>query len=67
MMAIGEQSGRMDQILEKVASFYEHELTNLVSNLVTLMEPVILLIMGGAVGFLVAAILLPIYNLSNAI
>ncbi len=67
MMSVGEQSGRMDQILVKVAEFFERELNNLVANLVTLLEPVILLIMGGAVGFLVAAILLPIYNLSNAI
>lgn len=67
MMSIGEQSGRMEQILEKVAQFYERELSNLVANLVTLLEPVVLLLMGGAVGFLVAAILLPIYNLSNAI
>lgn len=67
MMSIGEQSGRMDQILKKVADFFDKELENTVSNLVTLLEPVILLIMGGAVGFLVAAILLPIYNLSDAL
>ena len=67
MMAIGEQSGRMDQILGKVADFFDRELENVIANLVTLMEPVILMIMGGAVGFLVAAILLPIYNLSSAI
>lgn len=67
MMAIGEQSGRMDQILGKVADFFDRELENVIANLVTLMEPVILLAMGGAVGFLVAAILLPIYNLSSAI
>jgi len=67
MMAVGEQSGRMDQILGKVADFFDRELENVIANLVTLMEPVILLAMGGAVGFLVAAILLPIYNLSSAI
>lgn len=67
MMSIGEQSGRMDTILIKIAEFYERELQNLINNLVELLQPIILLIMGGAVGFLVAAILLPIYNLSNAI
>jgi type IV pilus assembly protein PilC len=67
MMAIGEQSGRMDQILQKVAEFFDRDLQNMVSNLVTLIEPIVLMIMGGAVGFLVAAILLPIYNLSSAI
>lgn len=67
MMSIGEQSGRMDTILVKIAEFYERELQNLINNLVELLQPIILLIMGGAVGFLVAAILLPIYNLSNAI
>jgi len=67
MMAIGEQSGRMDVILKKIADFYSKELENIVANLVILMEPVILMFMGVAVAFLVAAILLPIYNLSNAI
>jgi len=67
MMSVGEQSGRLDQVLLKVAQFYENELDALVRNLVALIEPVILLLMGVGVGYMVSAILLPIYNVSNAI
>lgn len=67
MMSVGEQSGRLDQVLLKVAQFYENELDALVRNLVSLIEPVILLLMGVGVGFMVSSILLPIYNVSNAI
>lgn len=67
MMSVGEQSGRLDQVLLKVAQFYENELDSLVRNLVSLIEPVILLLMGVGVGFMVSSILLPIYNVSNAI
>ncbi|RJO59353.1 type II secretion system F family protein [Candidatus Parcubacteria bacterium] len=67
MMAVGEQSGRLDQVLLKVAQFYENELDGLIRNLVSLIEPLILLLMGVGVGFMVSSILLPIYNVSNAI
>ncbi|MEK7631762.1 MAG: type II secretion system F family protein [Patescibacteria group bacterium] len=67
MMSVGEQSGRLDQVLIKVAQFYENELDALVRNLVSLIEPIILLLMGVGVGFMVSSVLLPIYNISNAI
>ncbi len=67
MMSVGEQSGRLDQVLLKVAQFYENELDGLVRNLVSLIEPLILLLMGVGVGFMVSAILLPIYNVGNAV
>lgn len=67
MMSVGEQTGRLDQILDKMANFYSRELDNLLKNLVTIVEPIIMVIMGVAVGFLVSAIILPIYNLSSAI
>jgi len=65
MMQVGEQTGKLDQILEKLTDFYSRELENLVSNLTTLIEPLIMLVMGGAVGFVVVAIILPLYNLSS--
>ncbi|MFA5052315.1 MAG: type II secretion system F family protein [Patescibacteria group bacterium] len=67
MMSVGEQSGQLDKILSKVADFYTRELENSLANLTTLIEPIIMVIMGVAVGFLVAAIIMPIYNMSNAI
>lgn len=67
MMIVGEQTGKLDLILDKLAAFYSKELENLVANLVSIIEPLILVIMGGAVAVIVMAILLPLYNLSNAI
>lgn len=67
MMSVGEQSGQLDKILEKVADFYSRELENSLANLTALIEPIIMVVIGVAVGLLVSAIILPIYNLSDAI
>ena len=67
MMSVGEQSGQLDKILMKLADFYSREMENSLRNLTTLIEPIIMVVMGVAVGLLVSAIILPIYNLSNAI
>ncbi len=66
MMNVGEQTGRLDQILAKLADFFAKEVENAVTNLVTLIEPLILVVMGVGVGLLVSAVLLPIYNLSSS-
>lgn len=67
MISVGEQSGRLDQVLDKLANFYARELENMLKNLVNLIEPIIMVLLGVAVGFLVSAIILPIYNLSSSI
>ena len=67
MMNVGEQTGRLDQILGKLADFYSREVENDVKNLVTLIEPMILMVLGLAVGVLVSAILLPIYQVSTSV
>lgn len=64
MMSVGEQTGRLDTILEKITTFYSRELENSVANLVSLIEPLIIMIMGVAVALMVAAIILPIYNMA---
>lgn len=64
MMRVGEETGKLDQILEKLTGFYSQELENMVANLVTLIEPLIMMVMGVAVGFVVVSIILPMYNLS---
>ncbi len=66
MMIVGEKTGRLEEIFKRLADFYTHEVNNLVTNLVTLLEPMIMLVMGVAVGFIVSAILLPMYRLSGA-
>jgi len=67
MMSVGEQSGQLDKILIKVSDFYSRELENSLANLTTLIEPIIMIILGVAVGFLVSAIIMPMYNLSQVI
>ncbi|MBI4457540.1 type II secretion system F family protein [Candidatus Uhrbacteria bacterium] len=64
MMSVGESTGRLHEVLAKLTDFYSRELQNLVTNLVSAIEPLIMLIMGLAVGVMVAAIILPMYSLS---
>jgi type II secretory pathway component PulF len=65
MMSVGEETGRLGEVLERLTSFYSRELQNSVSNLVSAIEPLIMLVMGLAVGIMVAAIILPMYNLAS--
>jgi type IV pilus assembly protein PilC len=67
MISVGEQTGKMDQVLTKLADFFEEEVDNIVKNLSTLMEPILMVVMGIAVGGLLIAILMPIYNLGNVV
>lgn len=67
MIGVGEKTGKLDVILEKISDFYSREVNNLVSNLMSLMEPFIMVVMGVGVGGMVAAIIMPMYNLSSAI
>lgn len=65
MIKVGEQTAQLDEILNKVAQFYEKEVDNKVTTLTTLLEPIIMIMLGLGVGALVAGILLPIYNLAS--
>jgi type IV pilus assembly protein PilC len=65
MMNIGEETGRLDLILSNISDFYAREIDNMVNNLMTLMEPIIMVVMGIAVGIMVAAIILPMYNMAT--
>lgn len=67
MAAIGEESGSLDEMLSKVASFYEEEVDNAVDNLATLMEPMIMAVLGVLVGGLIIAMYLPIFQLGNVV
>lgn len=63
MIRIGETSGRLDFILGSVSRFYQREVDSAVENLVSLIEPILILMLGGGVAILVASILVPLYNL----
>ncbi len=66
MIKVGEQSATLTDILNKLASYYEKEVDAKVASLASLMEPLIMIVIGIAVGILVAGILLPIYNLASS-
>ncbi|RMU20799.1 Type II secretion system protein [Pseudomonas savastanoi pv. glycinea] len=65
MTAIGEESGALDNMLDKVATYYEDEVDNMVDSLTSLMEPMIMAILGVVVGGLVIAMYLPIFKLGD--
>lgn len=67
MTAIGEEAGSLDAMLDKVASYYEEEVDNAVDNLTTLMEPMIMAVLGVLVGGLIIAMYLPIFQLGNVV
>lgn len=65
MIKIGEQSGAMEQMLGKAADYYEKELDNEIKNIQTIIEPVMMVMMGVIAFIIVAAVLLPIYGLAG--
>lgn len=65
MLRIGEETGKMDEVLGRLAIYFENEGENSIRNLTTALEPVILVILGIGVGALVLSIILPIYNLTS--
>jgi type II secretory pathway component PulF len=67
MIAVGEETGRLDSILAKIADFYTNEVATLTDALVSLVEPMIFILLGGGALILVAGIMLPIYQITNSI
>lgn len=67
MTAIGEESGALDAMLSKVADFFEAEVDEAVDALASLMEPLIMVVLGGLIGGLVVAMYLPIFKMGSAI
>jgi type IV pilus assembly protein PilC len=65
MISVGEQTGALDTMLSKIADFYEEEVDTAVANLMTLMEPVLILFLGTVVGGIVVSMYLPIFDLIN--
>jgi type IV pilus assembly protein PilC len=66
MVATGEQTGSVDDILRKLSSFYTKEVDAMVGSLSQMIEPVLILILGAAVALLVSSILIPIYNIAGS-
>jgi len=66
LVSVGESTGRLEQLLEKVNDFYSREVEDIVNNLVTLIQPALMIFIGGLVALLFISILSPLYTLSRA-
>ena len=66
MIAVGEQTGGLDEMLSKIADFYDEEVDAAVSNLLSLLEPIMIVFLGVVVGGMVVAMYLPIFDMVNA-
>ena len=67
MIAVGEQTGGMDEMLSKIADFYDDEVDAAVGTLLSLMEPIMIVVLGVIVGGMVVAMYLPIFDMVNAV
>lgn len=65
MVSAGEQSGSLDKMLDDIANFYEEEVSNIMETLPTIIEPILIVILGIAVGWLAVAIIMPMYSLTQ--
>lgn len=65
MIAVGEETGKMDDVLTKISHIFEVESDEKVKGLTAAIEPIVMILLGLGVGFLVIAVILPIYNLTN--
>jgi type IV pilus assembly protein PilC len=63
MMAVGEETGALDTLLRKIAIFYEQEVTRTVDALTSLLEPLLIVVLGGAVGSMVVSLYLPMFDI----
>ena len=67
MIGVGEQTGAMDQMLQKIADFYEDEVDVAVAALTSLMEPIMMVFLGGVIGGIIVAMYLPVFELAGNI
>ena len=67
MISVGEQTGGLDEMLSKIADFYDEEVDAAVSNLLSLLEPIMIVFLGVVVGGMVVAMYLPIFDMINAV
>src|SRR4030042_5684160 len=65
MMKVGEETGKLDETLTKLAKYFQTESETLVKGLTTAIEPIIMVILGVGVGFIVISVITPIYNLTS--
>jgi type IV pilus assembly protein PilC len=67
MIAVGESTGAIDSMMTKIADFYDDEVDNTVANLTAMMEPLLMVFLGTAVGFIIVSMYLPIFKMMTLI
>lgn len=67
MLDVGERTGKIQEVLRRLSNFFSREMDNTIGSLVSLIEPIVMILLGLGVGVMVSAILLPLYNLSSAV
>ena len=67
MISIGESTGALDSMLGKIADFYDEEVNTAVEALTSMLEPLLMVFLGGSVGFIIIAMYMPIFGLANLI
>jgi len=66
MISVGEETGELDTILGELAEFYENEVDQIMKELPSLIEPLLILVLGVGVGGVAAAVIMPMYSLSSS-
>lgn len=67
MVGVGESTGKTDEMLNKVADFYDEEVDNAVANLMSMLEPALIIFLGVTIGFIVVSLYLPIFKLGEVV
>ena len=67
MISVGEQTGNLDDMLDKIADFYEDEVDEATANLLSLLEPIMICFLGGVIGGIVISMYLPMFDLISKI
>jgi len=67
MIAVGEKSGQLEDMLQNVAKAYEAEVETKIATVTSLLEPIMIVVMGGAVGFIVVSIMMPLMQMNNLV
>jgi type IV pilus assembly protein PilC len=67
MIGVGEQTGELSEIMVRLADFYEEEVTNITNNLASIIEPVLMIIIGAIVGFFAVSMIQPMYSMMQAL
>ena len=67
MIEVGEESGALDEILEKTAAFYDEELETALQKLTTMIEPLMIVVMAAVIGFIVVSMVLPMFSMYDAL